>query len=244
MRLLLNILLAVTLIGVAEREAKDGALSALEHGYVSIPPATHVFTAASTAARVEMTNTALRWVKGYVESAEFKAAYARLRNEHKPPSVAEEEKANRDELLRAREDAKAQLEQAKKTIQSLPPEQRKQAEEALKIAAAQLAEQSKRQDTPQEMSEDEKQANADKIKEWETDYPADPRVLVARRLKQFLAVSGSVDFSAKLTPQRTFVNPDYEGRPREWKLCYRAGKESVTAARQFASAWLKEIESR
>jgi hypothetical protein len=30
----------------------------------------------------------------------------------------------------------------------------------------------------------------------------------------------------------------YENKPVEWKLCYRAGKETVEAARAVASQWL------
>jgi len=61
------------------------------------------------------------------------------------------------------------------------------------------------------------------VLEWETRYPDDPRMLVIRRIKQFLALSGSVDFNAKLVEsggRKRFVNPDYEAKPGEWKFCY------------------------
>jgi hypothetical protein len=39
-----------------------------------------------------------------------------------------------------------------------------------------------------------------------------------------------------------FVNNDYERKPPEWKLCFRAGKEATAAARVFASDWLAELK--
>ena len=38
-----------------------------------------------------------------------------------------------------------------------------------------------------------------------------------------------------------FANPAYEQKPTEWKLCFRAGREPVEAAKALATAWLKEI---
>jgi hypothetical protein len=40
-----------------------------------------------------------------------------------------------------------------------------------------------------------------------------------------------------------FENPEYEKKPREWKMCFRAGRETIETARVYASNWLKEIES-
>jgi len=80
--------------------------------------------------------------------------------------------------------------------------------------------------------EEDKLENEATVLEWETRYPDDPRMLVIRRIKQFLALSGSVDFNAKLVEsggRKRFVNPDYEAKPGEWKFCYRAGRESVAA---------------
>jgi hypothetical protein len=82
------------------------------------------------------------------------------------------------------------------------------------------------------------------LKKWETDYPKDPNVLVARRLKEFLALSASVDFQAETVKKGRmvkFVKPAYEEKSEDWKMCYRAGKEAVDAARAAATEWLKEL---
>jgi hypothetical protein len=38
-----------------------------------------------------------------------------------------------------------------------------------------------------------------------------------------------------------FVNQAYERKDGNWKLCYRAGRETVAAVRSAAQAWLKEL---
>jgi hypothetical protein len=40
-----------------------------------------------------------------------------------------------------------------------------------------------------------------------------------------------------------FEKPEYENKSNHWKLCFRAGKPTIDAARTYAKAWLKEIES-
>ncbi len=39
-----------------------------------------------------------------------------------------------------------------------------------------------------------------------------------------------------------FANPDYEAKDGQWKMCFRAGRGVVEAAREEAQAWLKELE--
>lgn len=71
--------------------------------------------------------------------------------------------------------------------------------------------------------------------------PSDPNELIKTRLEEFLDISATVDFDAQLNG-RAFADPAYESKSPQWKLCYRAGKEVVEAAREDAQAWLKELE--
>lgn len=80
--------------------------------------------------------------------------------------------------------------------------------------------------------------------ELEKKYPADPVDLIKQRLNQFLEISETVDFDATLKPNSsTFSNPDYEKKDGYWKMCYRAGREVVAAAREEAKKWLDELNS-
>lgn len=85
----------------------------------------------------------------------------------------------------------------------------------------------------------------EELAEWEKQYPADPKVLVVRRLREFLALSATVNFTARLEQrpdkQMRFADPELEEKPAEWKLLFRAGKPAVDAARAAAGEWLKAI---
>lgn len=69
--------------------------------------------------------------------------------------------------------------------------------------------------------------------------------MLKRTLSQFLDASKDVDFSAAVVTTgkgaRVFANPAYESKPSNWKLCFRAGRETVEAARSFAQQWLNEL---
>jgi hypothetical protein len=38
-----------------------------------------------------------------------------------------------------------------------------------------------------------------------------------------------------------FADPALEARPKEWKMCFRAGKPATDAARAFAQKWLNDL---
>ncbi|HET7437845.1 MAG TPA: hypothetical protein VFN10_24280 [Thermoanaerobaculia bacterium] len=95
-----------------------------------------------------------------------------------------------------------------------------------------------------ELKEMKKQYAAD-LAQWNQDYPANSKVLLAQRLREFLEVSANVDYNAKLVrsgSKMRFANENYESESGEWKLCYRAGKAPVEKARAFAKAWLAELK--
>ena len=71
----------------------------------------------------------------------------------------------------------------------------------------------------------------------------DPNVTLKRRLQSFLDATADVDFDAAIKGEgssRRFVDKQYEAKPPEWKMCFRAGKEASGAARAFAKGWLEE----
>lgn len=71
-------------------------------------------------------------------------------------------------------------------------------------------------------------------------FPSDPAILVKTRLTEFIALSKEVDFDAQVVNGQ-FVNQEYKNKNAQWKMCFRAGKEVVEAAREEAEAWLKEL---
>ena len=85
-----------------------------------------------------------------------------------------------------------------------------------------------------------------KVAAWEKKYPAGPKAIVVLRLREFLAESATVDFTAKTAlskekKKQTFVNPEHELKSLQWKMMYRAGKPAVEAARAAAQDWLNSL---
>lgn len=73
----------------------------------------------------------------------------------------------------------------------------------------------------------------------------DPKDQLRKRLAAFLAATRDVDFAAATHASgslKVFDVPEYESKPPEWKMCYRAGKPTTEALRAFARGWLDELK--
>jgi hypothetical protein len=69
-------------------------------------------------------------------------------------------------------------------------------------------------------------------------------VELKRRLTEFVTLARTVDFTVQTRSQNgklTFVNPEYERKPDNWKKLYRLGKEPTQAMLSVAEGWLKEL---
>jgi hypothetical protein len=85
------------------------------------------------------------------------------------------------------------------------------------------------------------------MKQLDGVYPADPRALVAMRLRRFLDVSRDVAYDAQIVEtqgKKVFADPALEAKPSEWKMCFRAGKPATDAARTFAQKWLNDLQAQ
>ena len=87
------------------------------------------------------------------------------------------------------------------------------------------------------------------MKRWQEAFPADPQVLFAKRLREFLEATADVDFAGRSRVIKGIAgetvgfvfSPAYEGKPWQWIDAFVVGKEATTAARAAAEAWLREI---
>ena len=70
--------------------------------------------------------------------------------------------------------------------------------------------------------------------------------MVKKWINTFLEKSADINFAAKTVKDKNgklkFVDEEYEYKDSQWKLYYRAGKETVSAARTFAQGWLGELK--
>ncbi len=242
---------ALGALGVSDSTAPGSIVNAIARGNVPVSSAAKAFKAAAPAARATLVKTAMSWAKAYTESAAFKADYDKQREADapKPPrfkgTVDDELAAQRAERMKGVEDTK-------KNLASMPANMRPQMEQMVKQMEEQNAKIDKdaqmqamlRQGIEMQRANDMK-AYEQSVQQHDTRFPADPRVLIARRLQEFLDLSKDVDFGAKLVPagaKQRFADTRYEEKPDQWKLCYRAGREAVTAAREAAQGWLATIK--
>lgn len=236
-------------LGITPLAARVAVNTVLASGLNNPGLPARAFKLLSDAARAEAATAGVAWLKAYTASPEFTKQYAQIREAHKP-APPQFTGTPDEELKKAEDEQKQQAEESKKAIAALPAEQRAQIEEALKAAQAMTAQ----MNTPEmrKMRLDAVKADrADRTKQyeaalatWTREYPERSAPVIARRLREFLAISADVDFAATLTPRNgkmAFENAAYEEKPAPWKMCYRAGKAATTAARAAAQAWLKEL---
>jgi hypothetical protein len=236
-------------LGIEEADARRDIVYALEQGYVNYFPARNAFKAAAPAARATLVKTAMAWAQAYTQTPAFKAAYEKARAEAAPkaPTLRNVDQ----ELAKQKAERRKGIEDAKANLSKMPAEMRDQMAKTIKEMEAQNARMEAdpqmaammRQGVEMQNTEDKRRYQNDVAAHAER-YPADPAVLIAKRLRRFLEVSKDVDYTAKLVARdgrQHFVNPQYEAKPSEWKLCFRAGREPVDAARAAAQAWLTAL---
>jgi hypothetical protein len=236
-------------LGITLEAAKEAVDSVINSGVYNPGLPAAAFKLMPAATRAEVATAGIAWLKTFTASPDFKAQYAQIRNTHKPPAP-EFPGTPEDELKKADDDQMRQAEESKKAIAALPADQRARIEESLKAAQAMVAQ----QNTPEMRKirlDGLKAIRAERTKQyeqelatWNRNYPESAAPVIAKRLREFLAASADVDFTATLVSKNgrmVFENAAYEQKPSQWKMCYRAGKEATGAARAAAQAWLKEL---
>lgn len=238
---------------VTEDDARGYALDSVVGGQFNFWAFKAGWTATPAAARAALVQGGLEWVKAYAASPAFAAAYATRRAENKPQPPDAPTQTIEQELAAERAKQQQDVDDFKAQIKAMPPDQQK----AMKDMAVMMEQQAKQFAADPQMQAmlrqgkeaeraDRVQRHKDDMARWQKDWPADPKPLIARRLRAFLAACSDVDFAAKLIhdpalDKQRFAETRFEMKPAEWKYCYRAGKAPVDAARGFATAWLKEL---
>ncbi len=240
-------------LGVQEQAARQSSLDALTHNYVPFSLGAKAFKSAAPAARAQLVLGALTWFKAYTQTAAFKTEYAKIRDAAKPSGPKQSGSVDA-ELAKQKAERDKGLAEMKANVAKMSPEMRKQMEATVKQMEAMYAQQDAdpkmkgmmRQSVEMQRTEEDK-SYKERLVDYDKKFPADPKKLIALRLQEFLDLSKDVDFNAQLKPaygKMRFVNPTYESKSSNWKLCFRAGKPAIDAARTFAAAWLKELQAK
>ena len=239
-------------LGITEGRAREAVFDSFITDTLSVAGDSKVFTAASSAARVALVNFALSLARSFAESDDFRRRYADHREANGPDPLPEAPDVDAI-LAKQRAGFEAQVEQMRKLFDQITPEQRATLEEGWKDMRAQLTD----LETGPKRAEFESAVRQQRVvqerereiamKELDAVWPADYRALIASRLRRFLDVSKDVVYDAKLVDKdgtKAFADPALESRPKEWKLCFRAGKPATDAARRFARKWLSDLQAQ
>ena len=239
-------------LGITEGRAREAIFDSFIADTLSVAGDSKVFTAAAAATRVALVNFALSLARAFAESDDFKRRYADHREANGPDPLPEE--PNVDEILaKQRAGFEAQVEQMRKLFDQITPEQRATLEAGWTDMRAQLTD----LETGPKRAAFEKALGDQRatyvrerelaMRELDAVWPSDHRTLVANRLRHFLDVSKDVQFGAQLIDKdgkKVFADPSLEAKPKEWKMCFRAGKPATDAARGFAQKWLGDLQAQ
>lgn len=203
--------------------------------------------------RVAMIHQLVAYAKNYYNSKDFKTAYSNYRTRVKPQepvrmpvtaeSIRAQEKLRLEKALKVAEEgltssnpkikngAPTRIENIKKELAALDDPNNPVVKRRLDDADRSYQYALKR--------------HAQDMQKFETEYPEDPKFLLKKRLQQMLDLTENIDYTAELKDAnkvKIFVNPEYEKKPKEWKLAFRAGKATTDAVRAAAQQWLKELQ--
>lgn len=236
-------------LGISEGRAREAVFDSFITDTLSLAGNSQTFTAAPPSARVALVNFALSLARSFSETDDFKRRYADHREANGPDPLPEEPGVDAI-LAKQRAGFEAQVLQMRQLFDQITPEQRATLEAGWTDMRAQLTE----METGPRRAELEKALRQQRVmqererelamQQLEAIWPADPRALVANRLRHFLELSSDVAYDAKLVDQggrKVFADPALEAKPKEWKMCFRAGKPATDAARAFAQKWLNDL---
>lgn len=239
-------------LGITAGRAREAVFDSFVADTISLAGESAVFKKASSTARVAMVNFALVLARTFVESDDFSRRYADHREANGPDPLPEEPSVDAI-LATQRAGFEDQVGQMRKLFDQITPEQRATLEAGWKD----MREQMTAMETGPRRAELEKaireqhaarvREREEALKQLDAVWPAEARALVASRLRRFLDVSRDIAYDAKLIDKdgkKVFADAVFEARPKEWKLCFRAGKPATDAARAFAQRWLTELQAQ
>jgi len=239
-------------LGIPEEFAKDCIWSSFSGMYLSHPGGTKLHQV-STSERAAMVREIASYAKGYTKSEEFKKKYLEYR-EGRKPDPPEKPKPMAQLKKEQKEQYQKAIKETEESMKTMSGDQKKM----MKGVVDMYREQLKSLDDPNntmyspEMDKMQTQGYEMQLQEhkkslatWEQENPSTPNAMVKRWLNEFLDVSKDVDFNAALIPgdggKKYFAKTEYERKPENWKMCFRAGKETIDAGRTFAKQWLDEL---
>jgi len=235
-------------LSISQQDANGSIFGNFQTGDLSFPYST-VIKGLAPAKRAAAVREMGDYIRKYTSSQEFAAQYLSQREAAKPAAPAEGEEKIRIRLAGIRHD----LEENEKGMAQAKGDMKKLYEATISMLKTEQKALQDPNDPQHEMyvsgltggtgsmdPEQYRQAKAD----FEKEYPTTVNELIKKRLKAFLELTKDIDFNARLIQvggRRKFADARLEAKEGHWKRCFRCGEETITAARAYASQWLKEL---
>ena len=211
---------------------------------------TRAFLKLPRSARAAAATRLFAWAKSYVDSPAFTGSYAKYRREAIPDTREYDqtvEQAVRQDIERQLAD----LQESRKHIAALAPQDRAVVLEQLNVNEKRLKDPEFIKQMQLQLAEERAQVggrDADAAARLSERFPADPKQIFARRLREFLDATTDVDFTTRTISLTggpdgiEFIDPAVRTKHWMWHEAVIVGPEATAAARGAAEAWLKEIE--
>ena len=240
-------------LNIQEDVARDCIWSSFSGMYLSMPDP-RALKAVAKGDRAAIVKEIASYARDYTQSDAFAKRYEEYRISRKPAppeapkSMDQQKKEQKENLAKSIKEAedgmKSMSAENRATVQGVVDALKKQLasidDPANPMFSKEMAEMT------QQGYEMQKQQYQKQVEEWGKEFPATSREMLRAWLTKFLEVSADIDFNAQLKDglgtTKMFVNPDYEAKSDQWKMCYRAGKETVQAGRAYAKSWLADLE--
>lgn len=238
-------------LGISQKEGTDKIKNSFLFGYLEHYGVKNLKQIA-TGNRAALAGELLKYSKEYVNSSAFRKEYENQRIASRPAEPEKLTRTKEDIRKEKVEEMKKSISGAEETIKKMP-----EMEKSLRPTVDLLHKTLKDYQDPNSkmianMYQYEVYSYNDRVerykqdlKKWEEENPVDYKIRLRTYLSKYLELSATVDFNAALTEKggkKYFVNSAYEGKPDDWKLIFRAGKEVYSVTRPFAEQWLRELQ--
>jgi len=244
-------------LGVGDAAARALLIDAMSgggelHDYVKVVDAIwKAYDRTPVAARGALTTAAFAWAKAWMSTPAFKAEYARIREEHRPPG-AQAGGSLDDEIKKLRDEMLAVFQESRKVAATLPPADRDKFLANLKYQEDMLEDPAWEKQMRASIQAQRGEADAresDAVARWNDAYPAEPNAFIRKWLDRFMEQTADLDFDLPAIVIRNtrgemlgFLSPGYLTLGWEKEHALSAGREAVAAARAAVAAWLKELQ--
>lgn len=192
-------------LGLSQMQGTEKIRNSFFNNYLDYYGARNIKNIAS-GSRAAVASDLLTFAKQYVNSPEFKSEYEKLRAGSKPTEPVDRARSKEEIRAEKIDETKKAIKTTEELIKKSDANMKEIMKPVLEMHNANLKEYQDPNSSMIDLFYQGEQFNKENnirtynenLKEWETDFPADYRVMIKNRLQKYLEIAKTVDFSAEL----------------------------------------------